>query len=205
VKEQFVPKMAPEAREGRRRELMEAGWRCVATKGYRNLTVDDVCNEAGLSKGSFYTYFGEKRDLLVALLEEEAAGVDALIESLAQAGNAGPERIERLLEALMRGGEDAARAQLRADLWAEVATDEALRERLATVLRQRRKVLADWVTAAVEQGELVDIPANAFAAILLALADGLMVHAALDPGGFRWVNVGRAVRVVLEALEAERQ
>lgn len=198
-----MPKMAPEAREGRRRELTEAGWRCVASKGYRNLTVDDVCNEAGLSKGSFYTYFGEKRDLLVALLEEEAAGVDALIDALAQAGNAGPDRIERLLEALMQGGEDAARAQLRADLWAEVATDEALRERLATVLRRRRTVLADWVTAAVDQGELVDIPANAFAAILLALADGLMVHAALDPGGFRWVNVGRAVRVVLEALEAD--
>jgi AcrR family transcriptional regulator len=75
--------------------LIDAAWRCVARGGYRNLSVDDVCADAGLSKGAFYTYFDQKQDLLVALLEDDAAGMNDLMSDAAgQAG--GVEQIRRL-------------------------------------------------------------------------------------------------------------
>jgi hypothetical protein len=57
-----------------------------------------------------------------------------------------------------------------------------------------------WIEAAVADGELVPIPTNALACILLALADGLILHAALDPTAFRWRNIGRAMDVMLAGL-----
>ena len=39
---------------------------------WRNMTVDDVCAEAGLSKGAFYTHFSSKRALLDALVDDDA-------------------------------------------------------------------------------------------------------------------------------------
>ena len=36
-------------------------------------TVDDICAEAEVSKGAFYGYFSSKQELLIALLEEDAA------------------------------------------------------------------------------------------------------------------------------------
>jgi hypothetical protein len=54
----------------------------------------------------------------------------------------------------------------------------------------------------VRSGELVAIPANALASILLALTDGLMLHGALDPGGFRWRNIRHAIDVMLAGIEA---
>jgi AcrR family transcriptional regulator len=197
-----MPRLAPQARRERRRKLIDAGWRCVAAKGYRNLTVDEVCSEAELSKGSFYTYFAGKHELLTALLDDDVARIDALMDELSAEAPRGPDRIARLLEALMADPGEPGRAQLRADLWAEVSSDAALRARLADGLRHRRALLAGWVDEAVAQGELLGLPANAFASILLALADGLMVHAAMDPGSFRWENVERAVAVMLAGLRA---
>lgn len=64
--------------------------------------------------------------------------------------------------------------------------------------------LATLISEAVDTGELVDVPANALAAIFLALGDGLMLHRLLDPQGFRWPLVHRAVEALLEGLRSER-
>ena len=57
-----------------------------------------------------------------------------------------------------------------------------------------------WIEEAIASGELVEIPANALASILLALTDGLMLHGALDPGAFRWRNIRRAIDVMLAGI-----
>ena len=54
----------------------------------------------------------------------------------------------------------------------------------------------------MRRGELREVPANALASVLLAMADGLMLHAAIDPSAFRWENVGRAVEALLEGIAA---
>ncbi len=197
-----MPRLEAAAREERRRAWIEAGWRCVARQGYRNLSVDDVCAEAGLSKGSFYTYFDSKHDLLLALLDADATGQDQVIDQVGDHQTSGIERIRRFLRVITERGEDPARVTLRADLWAEVANDEKLREEFVRRVRERRTNIAEWVAEAAASGELVDVPANAFASILLALADGLMLHNAIDPGGFRWVNIRRAVGTLLDGLRA---
>jgi AcrR family transcriptional regulator len=197
-----MPKIGLEAREERRQELIDAAWRCVARSGYHNLTIDDVCNEANLSKGAFYTYFKQKLDLLVALLDEDAASLEGLIADLGEAHGSGVERIRRYLRAVLERGEDRAVVQMRADLWAEVRDDPEVQRRFAETVRQRRAMLAEWIGDAVDSGELIDIPPNAFASILLALADGLMLHYSIDPGGFRWSNIRTAVGVLLDGIAA---
>jgi len=159
-----------------------------------------VCTEAELSKGAFYTYFKQKLDLLIALLDEDAASLEELIADLGESHGSGIERIRRYLRAVLERGEDRAVVQMRADLWAEVRDDPEVQQRFAETVRQRRTMLAEWITAAIHSGELIDIPANAFASILLALADGLMLHNSIDPGGFRWENIRTALGVLLDGI-----
>lgn len=197
-----MPKLAAHAKEQRRNTLIDAAWRCVARGGYRNLSVDDVCAEAGLSKGAFYTYFEHKHDLLLALLEDDAAGLEDLVASAGET-TGGVEQIRRIVGALLDRGNDTAAVQLRADLWAEIASDEALRARFLETMQQRRRQLAALIEEAVATGTLVDVPPNALAAVLLALGDGLMLHRVLDPSGFRWANVRRAVDAILAGLHPD--
>ena len=185
----------------RRRQLVQAAWRCAAVRGFRDLTVDEVCAEAGVSKGAFYGYFA-KHELLLALLEDDAAELDRELERITQAKSSSVERVRRFAQVMLARGEDPARVQVRADLWSVLLTDEQVRERLAETMRRRRELVRSWVEQGVHDGELAEIPENALASMLLALTDGLMLHGALDPGGFQWRNVRRAIDVLLDGLAA---
>ncbi len=90
--------------------------------------------------------------------------------------------------------------QVRADLCAEMSTNRTLKERFADVVPRRRVALRSWFEEGINDGELVDVAANALAAILLALDDGLMLHAGLDPAGSRWTNVRRALDALLDGM-----
>jgi AcrR family transcriptional regulator len=153
-----------------------------------------------VSKGAFYVYFDQKQDLLLALLEDDATGIDGIMEEVRRAHVGGTERLRRLVRAMLERGEDAARLQVRADLWAEMSANVAVRERFAEVIRDRRLALRSWIEESIERHEMIAIPANALAAIVLALGDGLMLHAGLDPSGFRWANVQRAIDALLDGI-----
>ena len=197
-----MPKLRPETRSERRRLLVEAAWRCAAVRGFRDLTVDDVCASAGASKGAFYGYFEHKQDLLLALLEDDAIRLDSELDRITKTTSSGIERVRRFAQAMLSRSDDPAPVQVRADLWAALLTEPAVRERLAVVMGRRRERVRGWIEDAVISGELAEIPANALASILLALADGLILHGALDPGGFRWRNIRRAIDVLLAGIAA---
>lgn len=195
-----MPRLAAATKIERRQALIDAAWRCVAVRGFQSLTVDEVCAEAGVSKGAFYIYFAQKQDLLLALLDDEAAGIDEVMVALEHAHMSGVERLRRFARAMVERGDDPARLQIRADLWAEMSSSPVVRQKWIAVVRARRATLKRWVEESVSSGELAPIPANALAAILLALGDGLLLHAGLDPSGFRWANVGKALDAILDGI-----
>jgi TetR/AcrR family transcriptional repressor of nem operon len=47
-------------------KLLDAALQVIRTKGYEATTVDEVCESAGLTKGSFFHHFGGKEELAVA-------------------------------------------------------------------------------------------------------------------------------------------
>ena len=112
------------------------------------------------------------------------------------------ERLRRFAKVMHARGQDAGRVQVRADLWAHLLSEPELRERVATTTHRRRVLIRGWIEDGIAAGDLVDIPANALASILLALGDGLLLQGALDQRAFRWENVGRALDVLVAGIEA---
>ena len=53
----------------RREELTLAAMKCIATKGYDKVTLDDVTTEAGLSKGISTYYFKNREELLNSVIQ----------------------------------------------------------------------------------------------------------------------------------------
>lgn len=195
-----MPKIAEERKVARRREFVGAAWRCAATKGFRDMTVDDVCTEANLSKGAFYGYFDQKRDLLVALLEDDAAVLDAVLEEQDASSSTMLAKLRSYARAVLRRSEEPGRAQLRADLWTAMLTEKEVRAAFADSVQRRRTKLRSWIEQAIATGEITDIAANALASILLALSDGLLLHASISPTAFRWVNISAALDVLLGGI-----
>jgi AcrR family transcriptional regulator len=200
----LVPRITAQARHARRQDLIDATWRLLAHTGWRDLTVDDVCAEAGTSKGAFYGYFDRKQDLLLALLDDEATAVEIMLGELAATELPTVERVRRFARAMLQRAADPARVQLRADTWAALAGEAATRERFAATVTRQRVAVRGLIERGIQAGELVDVPANAVASILLALTEGLVLHGSLDPKAFRWANVYRALDAILDGVQASR-
>lgn len=56
----------------KREEIISAAKKLIIEKGYRKTSVEDITNEVGIAKGSFYTYFKSKDFLMETLLTEKA-------------------------------------------------------------------------------------------------------------------------------------
>ncbi|MGO8686133.1 MAG: TetR/AcrR family transcriptional regulator [Candidatus Dormibacteria bacterium] len=195
-----MPRLRETTRLERRRSFIDAAWRRAASQGWRDMTVDDVCAEAGLSKGAFYTHFSSKRALLDALVDDDAGSVVEAMDRIEARNLGGPERLRQLTQMMLERAADTARVQVRTDLWASVLTEPEIRQRVTATVDGQRRVIRRWVEEAIAAGEIIDLPANALASILLALNDGLMLHRSLDESGFRWANISRALDALLAGI-----
>lgn len=67
--------MSPRNPETSRESLLNAGTLCFRREGYVATTVDDICREAGVSKGAFFHHFASKEALAAACLEKWRTGM----------------------------------------------------------------------------------------------------------------------------------
>jgi TetR/AcrR family transcriptional repressor of nem operon len=60
--------------------LLDAGVKLMRVKGYNATTVDDICSEAGVTKGGFFHYFKGKEEMAKAALARFHEGKDQSIQ-----------------------------------------------------------------------------------------------------------------------------
>jgi AcrR family transcriptional regulator len=70
------------------RKLLDAGAVVFGDHGYHRPSVEDILAEAGVGRGTFYKYFGDKLELLTMLGKECADRLDELVERFEEAATA---------------------------------------------------------------------------------------------------------------------
>src|SRR2546421_6566264 len=63
----------------RRNAILDVAQRLVVTKGYEQMTIQDMLDDLQISKGAFYHYFDSKQALLEALVERIGEGAVQLL------------------------------------------------------------------------------------------------------------------------------
>jgi AcrR family transcriptional regulator len=91
--------------------ILEEGWQLFQQKGYRGVTVDEVCARCRLSKPTLYYYFRDKENLFVQILLHKLHGFRAAAEG---PGNPG-ERMEGVAAVILASFQ-AAYAMLERDM-----------------------------------------------------------------------------------------
>src|SRR5262249_4071974 len=72
--------------------LLAAAERLFVERGYDAVTADAIAAAAGVSTGTFYSYFGDKRDALLLLLAERIGDLLGMVPAPSTAGRAGGPR-----------------------------------------------------------------------------------------------------------------
>jgi AcrR family transcriptional regulator len=90
-----------EARAIRREAFVDVALRLIQTKGYEQMSVQDVLDELDASRGAFYHYFASKIALLEAAVDHiVAAALEAVSPIVADPGLSAPEKLDRLLSGI---------------------------------------------------------------------------------------------------------
>ncbi len=53
----------------KKQQILTAAYKLFINKGYNPSSIQDILDEAGVSKGTFYNYFGSKSECLMAIME----------------------------------------------------------------------------------------------------------------------------------------
>jgi AcrR family transcriptional regulator len=128
---------APRQGEATRARLMQAGTAVLAERGYHAARVDDVVSKAGVSHGTFYLYFPNKEALVVALAEQCATDLGALVGRL---------------------------GDIPSDATGRAAVREWLGEFVA-IYRSYGVVIRSWVENQVNNQELTQLGLDTFASV----------------------------------------
>jgi AcrR family transcriptional regulator len=80
-------------RERRRSEIIDAAEKLFFSKGYDVITMDDIAADAGLAKGTLYTYFKSKESLFYAVTLRGARLLNTLFAGAVKMEKTGVDKI----------------------------------------------------------------------------------------------------------------
>lgn len=184
---------------GIRLQILDAGWRQAAKSGFNNLTMTEICADTGLDPSVVHELVPDKDALLVGLLEDDQAQLEGVLYRLEATSLDEIERLTLFVQGALQIAGTAERAKVLTELWAIVLSRPDLSDWAAERIRGRRTILRNWIDRSAGNAFLT-VPSNALASAVLALLDGLILHAGLDPQAFKWENVSGAVNSMLGNL-----
>jgi AcrR family transcriptional regulator len=187
----------------RRDAILTAAYRLIASKGYQQMTVQDLLDDLAISKGAFYHYFDSKPALLDAFIDRVIKTYEAqLAPILAAAGQPPPDRLRRAL-VLMAGAKICDTAFLSA-LRVLYSDDNAvvLQRSRAAGIRRFGSLLAPVLAEGADRGEFrVDRPEPVAAALVTLVHDLVDATGRLLLDHADWPAVDAVVSVYTEIVE----
>jgi len=167
-----------------RQRLMEAVGELIWAGSYGTTTIDQICEKAGVKKGSFYYFFDSKADLAAAAIDREWQKRRPELDSLFSATVPPLERLKRYCDYGYRFQlENKAKfgCVLGCPLFSlgsEISTQEdRLQKKIQEILDQKRCYLESAIRDAHAAG-LIHVPdAAARARTLFAYYQGLLTEA----------------------------
>ena len=165
-----------------RQLLLDAAQSIFLSKGFVAASVEDIAEQAGYTRGAFYSNFSSKSELFLQLLKRDHENVMADMRAIFEGGESRSQMEARVL--------DYYSAHFRENdcflLWMEgklqAARDPDFRVGFVACLRELRAATTEYIRQfSAQVGTPLPLPAEQLAVGLLALSDGMQFSVAFDP------------------------
>ncbi|MFI2765552.1 TetR/AcrR family transcriptional regulator [Streptomyces echinatus] len=194
-----TPRRVTRRRVRTRARLLDAAFAVFAAKGFGRVSIEEVCEAAGFSRGAFYSNFATLDELFFALYRDRADLIAAQVaDALAQDGPDldVPAAVDRVTEALLL---DVDWLLVKTDFLVHAARDPAVARTLLDHRARLREAVADRLLRARGHTALPAVLGDAEGAAhaVVAAYDGVTTQLLLD----RDVEAARAwLKQLLTAL-----
>jgi AcrR family transcriptional regulator len=176
--------------EETRTKILDSAIKLFSTRGFNAASVDEICEEAGISKGAFYHHFGSKQALFLAILDGWLQAIDSTIE--ASKDKTVPETFMQMTEAFPVIFETAGEGlPMFLEFWLQASRDQKIWEASIAPYRRYHKYFTSLIKKGVEEGSFVEVDPELAARMIVSTAMGLFLQSMLDPKGAKWEKVAR--------------
>jgi len=80
----------------RRAQILEVARKAFAARGFHVVSIADICEAAGIGRGTLYQYFGNKRDVFHAVVEDLYERVRTAVEARERVADVDPAVLRQL-------------------------------------------------------------------------------------------------------------
>lgn len=182
--------------EETRSRIIESAVKLFSARGYNAASVDDICKDAGMSKGAFYHHFESKQALFLALLDGWLQTIDHAIE--ASKDKTVPETFMQMTEAFPYIFETAGEGlPMFLEFWLQASRDEKIWQASITPYRRYHKHFTSLIKKGVDEGSFVEVNPELASRMIVSTAMGLLLQSLLDPKGAKWEKVARESTTLL--------
>jgi AcrR family transcriptional regulator len=176
--------------EETRARIIESAIKLFSNRGYDIASVDDICAEAGISKGAFYHHFASKQALFLSLLDRWLQTIDNAIE--ASKDKTAPETFMQMTEAFPYIFETAGEGlPMFLEFWLQASRDKKVWEASIAPYRRYHKYFTSLIKKGVDEGSFVEVSPELASRMIVSTAMGLLLQSLLDPKGAKWEKVAR--------------
>ncbi len=185
-----MPARSPEYMQARQAEIVDAALDCMTRLGAISVSLSDICDQAGISRGAFYVHFSSK--------DEAVSAVIARLRdtSIQEGAFSNPVELREALYARVRKNELPDRGKLalvEVELLLVARKSDVLRQALADALKDRFVFLERGFAQLAADGHLQPgvVPEQA----------AELVQAFLTGEGFASVAMSRPIGIKLAAID----
>ncbi len=192
--------MPQQRSEETRARILDAAVRRFAIAGYDAASVDDICSEAGVSKGAFYHHFPTKQNIFLALMQGWLTVINMSMDAARKATV--PETLvhmTNLLPGIFAAAED--RLPMFLEFWLQASRDETIWKAIIAPYHEYQKHFAELVEDGIAEGSIKQVDSQVAAQVIVSLAVGLVLQGVLEPRGTDWEKTAReSMQILLNGL-----
>ncbi len=175
-----------------RANILNAAQSLFAQNGYDATGVADICQEAGVSKGSFYYHFPSKQALFLELLDEWLSGLDVQLNLLRQNDQSAPDSLIAMTSVLPLVFQSAGNhLQIFLEFWIQASRDATIWEATIAPYHRYQTLFASLIEEGITEGSLEPVDTQLTAQVIVSFAVGLLLQGLLDPQGADWEKVAK--------------
>jgi AcrR family transcriptional regulator len=186
--------------EETRSRILSASLKFFAKQGFNETSIQQICTEAGVSKGAFYHHFSSKQSLFLELLRSWIDSIDMDFASAQQISV--PQTLIQLTD-ILPVVIDSAYDQLTMflEFWLQASRDKQIWEATIAPYHHYQELFEELIEKGIKEGSFAPVDPKPAAQMIVSMAVGFLLQGILDPHGSDWHKTAReSMEIILRGL-----
>ena len=190
-------------KEERQSQIMEAAMKVITRKGFSSARIDDIVNEAGLSKGAIYHHYEGKKDLFLALIDHWETQTFPDFYSRNGKERSASDTLRDFSEEIIKVFKTRSYVfQVEVEFWSLANQDDEIRKRSQELYEKIINLFELVIIKGIREKEFMDVDTRITAIYILSVFQGINWFCIFDDKKINAVNyIQKSIELINKGLK----